>query len=275
MNKRSPIGVFDSGYGGLTVLTEIRKALPEYDYIYFGDNARAPYGNRSFDVVYEFTLEAVRFLFDKGCPLIILACNTASAKALRSIQQNDLPQIDAFKRVLGVIRPSTEETEALTSSNHVGILGTNGTVQSESYIIELKKFAPDIQVVQHACPMWVPLIENNYHESLPGKMFVKEDVERLLAKDPAIDTIILACTHYPILQDYIQELVGPAIKVVAQGPIVAKKLEYYLIAHPDMEMAISKGGDCSYFTTENKDIFNQKASQFLGINIVSEHVILT
>ena len=275
MNTRSPIGVFDSGYGGLTVLTEIRKALPEYDYIYFGDNARAPYGNRSFDVVYEFTLEAVRFLFDKGCPLIILACNTASAKALRSIQQNDLPQIDAFKRVLGVIRPSTEETEALTSSNHVGILGTNGTVQSESYIIELKKFAPDIQVVQHACPMWVPLIENNYHESLPGKMFVKEDVERLLAKDPAIDTIILACTHYPILQDYIQELVGPKIKVVAQGPIVAKKLEYYLIAHPDMEMAISKGGSCAYFTTENKDIFNQKASQFLGIDITSEHVILS
>jgi glutamate racemase len=275
MNTRSPIGVFDSGYGGLTVLTEIRKALPEYDYIYFGDNARAPYGNRSFDVVYEFTLEAVRFLFDKGCPLIILACNTASAKALRSIQQNDLPHIDAFKRVLGVIRPSTEEIEALTSSNHVGILGTNGTVQSESYIIELKKLAPDIQVVQHACPMWVPLIENNCHESLPGKMFVKEDVERLLAKDVAIDTIILACTHYPILQDYIQELVGPKIKVVAQGPIVAKKLEYYLIAHPDMEKAISKEGSCAYFTTENKDIFNQKASQFLGIDIVSEHVILS
>ena len=275
MNSKSPIGVFDSGYGGLTVLTEIRKALPEYDYIYFGDNARAPYGNRSFDVVYEFTLEAVRFLFDNGCPLVILACNTASAKALRSIQQNDLPQIDAFKRVLGVIRPSTEEIEALTSSNHVGILGTNGTIQSESYIIELKKFAPDIQVVQHACPMWVPLIENNCHESLPGKMFVKEDVERLLAKDPAIDTIILACTHYPILQDYIQELVGPKIKVVAQGPIVAKKLDYYLIAHPDMEKAISKEGSCAYFTTENKDIFNQKASQFLGIDIVSEHVILS
>ena len=275
MNSKSPIGVFDSGYGGLTVLAEIRKTLPQYDYIYFGDNARAPYGNRSFDVVYEFTLEAVRFLFDKGCPLVILACNTASAKALRSIQQNDLPQIDAFKRVLGVIRPSTEEIEALTSSNHVGILGTNGTVQSESYIIELKKFAPDIQVVQHACPMWVPLIENNCHESLPGKMFVKEDVERLLAKDPAIDTIILACTHYPILQDYIQELVVPKIKVVAQGPIVAKKLDYYLIAHPDMEKAISKEGSCAYFTTENKDIFNQKASQFLGIDIVSEHVILS
>ncbi|NBR13202.1 MAG: glutamate racemase [Flavobacteriales bacterium] len=275
MNKLSPIGVFDSGYGGLTVLSEIRKALPQYDYIYFGDNARAPYGNRSFDVVYEFTLEAVRFLFDNGCPLVILACNTASAKALRSIQQNDLPQIDAFKRVLGVIRPSTEEIEALTSSNHVGILGTNGTIQSESYVIELKKFAPDIQVVQHACPIWVPLIENNYHESIPGRMFVKEDVERLLAKDADIDTIILACTHYPILKDYIQELVGPKIKVVAQGPIVARKLEFYLVAHPDMENVISHGGTCAYFTTENKDVFNQKASQFLGIDINSEHVILT
>ncbi len=274
MNTKSPIGVFDSGYGGLTVLAEIRKSLLQYDYIYFGDNARAPYGNRSFDVVYEFTLEAVRFLFDKGCPLVVLACNTASAKALRSIQQNDLPQIDAFKRVLGVIRPSTEEIEALTSTNHVGVLGTNGTVQSESYIIELKKLAPNIQVVQHACPMWVPLIENNCHESLPGKMFVKEDVERLLAKDKEIDTIILACTHYPILQDYIQELVGPAIKVVAQGPIVANKLEYYLIAHPEMEKAISKEGTCAFFTTENKDVFNQKAAQFLGIDIVSEHVIL-
>jgi glutamate racemase len=177
--------------------------------------------------------------------------------------------------VLGVIRPSTEEIEALTSSNHVGVLGTNGTIQSESYVIELKKFAPDIQVVQHACPIWVPLIENNYHESIPGRMFVKDDVERLLAKDADIDTIILACTHYPILKDYIQELVGPKIKVVAQGPIVAKKLEFYLVAHPDMENVISQGGTCAYFTTENKDVFNQKASQFLGIEIVSEHVILT
>lgn len=269
----NPIGVFDSGYGGLTVLNEIRKQLPQYDYVYLGDNARAPYGNRSFDVVYEFTLEAVKFLFDQGCPLVILACNTASAKALRTIQQNDLPLIDSFKRVLGVIRPSTEEIESLTSSNHVGILGTNGTVQSGSYIIELQKFAPDIQIVQHACPMWVPLIENNSHESIPGKMFVKEDVERLLAMDTAIDTIILACTHYPILQDYIQELVGSTIKVIAQGPIVAKKLETYLVVHPEMEKALSKHGTCRYLTTENTAIFNQKATQFLNQEIESEHIL--
>lgn len=269
----NPIGVFDSGYGGLTVLNEIRKQLPQYDYVYLGDNARAPYGNRSFDVVYEFTLEAVKFLFDQGCPLVILACNTASAKALRTIQQNDLPLIDSFKRVLGVIRPSTEEIESLTSSNHVGILGTIGTVQSGSYIIELQKFAPDIQIVQHACPMWVPLIENNSHESIPGKMFVKEDVERLLAMDTAIDTIILACTHYPILQEYIQELVGPKIKVIAQGPIVTKKLETYLVVHPEMEKALSKNGTCRYLTTENTAIFNQKATQFLNQVIESEHIV--
>lgn len=269
----NPIGVFDSGYGGLTVLSDMRKQLPQYDYIYLGDNARSPYGNRSFDVVYEFTLEAVKFLFDQGCPLVILACNTASAKALRTIQQNDLPLIDSFKRVLGVIRPSTEEIESLTSSNHVGILGTNGTVQSHSYIIELQKFAPAIQIVQHACPMWVPLIENNSHESIPGKMFVKEDVERLLAMDKAIDTIILACTHYPILQEYIQELVGPTIKVIAQGPIVAKKLETYLVVHPEMEKALSKNGTCRYLTTENTSVFDQKTTQFIGTKIVSEHVL--
>jgi len=274
MNKYNPIGVFDSGYGGLTVLAEIRKKLPLYDYIYFGDNARAPYGNRSFDVVYEFTLEAVNFLFDKGCPLVILACNTASAKALRTIQQNDLPKIDSFKRVLGVIRPSSEEIESLTKSKHVGILGTNGTIQSQSYLIELKKFAPNIVVQQLACPMWVPLIENNAHDSIPGKMFVKEDVERLLAMDEAIDTIILACTHYPILQEYIQELVGSKIKVIAQGPIVAKKLENYLFVHPEMENAISKNGTCNYLTTENKHVFNEKASQFLGYTIESENVVL-
>jgi glutamate racemase len=273
MNNKSPIGVFDSGYGGLTVLSEIRKLLPNYDYLYLGDNARAPYGNRSFDVVYEFTLEAVNYLFSQGCPLVILACNTASAKALRTIQQNDLPRINSFKRVLGVIRPSTEEIASLTTSKHVGILGTNGTIQSESYVIELKKFAPEIQIVQHACPMWVPLIENNSHETIPGKMFVKEDVERLLAKDAAIDTIILACTHYPILQDYIQELVGSKIKVIAQGPIVAEKLETYLFVHPEMEKALSKNGTCRYLTTENTSVFDEKAAQFIGTAIVSEHVL--
>lgn len=273
MNTKSPIGVFDSGYGGLTVLSEMRKHLPEYDYLYLGDNARAPYGNRSFDVVYEFTLEAVNYLFDQGCPLVILACNTASAKALRTIQQNDLPLIDSFKRVLGVIRPSTEEIESLTTSNHVGILGTNGTIQSQSYVIELKKFAPEIQIVQHACPMWVPLIENNSHETIAGKMFIKDDVQQLLAKDEKIDTIILACTHYPILQEYIQELVGPKIKVVAQGPIVAQKLASYFIVHPEMERALSKNGTCRYLTTENTHVFDEKATQFIGTKIVSEHVL--
>jgi len=272
MNNKSPIGVFDSGYGGLTVLSEILKRLPQYDYIYFGDNGRAPYGNRSFDVVYKFTLEAVNFLFSQGCELVILACNTASAKALRTIQQNDLPQMDNAKRVLGVIRASTEEIESLTTSNHVGILGTNGTIQSNSYVIELKKFAPNIQIIQHACPLWVPLIENNSHDSIPGKMFVKEDVERLLIQDDKIDTIILACTHYPILQEYIQELVGPKIKVVAQGPIVAKKLETYLSVHAEIETRISKNGTCKFFTSENKDVFNSKANQFMNLSIDSEHV---
>lgn len=270
----NPIGVFDSGYGGLTVLNEIRKQLPQYDYVYLGDNARAPYGNRSFDVVYEFTLEAVKFLFEQGCPLVILACNTASAKALRTIQQNDLPLIDSFKRVLGVIRPSTEEIKSLTNSNHVGILGTNGTVQSGSYIIELQKFAPEIHIVQHACPMWVPLIENNSHKSKAGKMFIKEDVEHLIGMDDLIDTIILACTHYPILQDYIQELVGPKIKVIAQGPIVAEKLENYLVVHPAMEKVLSKNGSCQYLTTENTAIFNQNARQFLNQEIESKHVLI-
>ncbi len=200
MNKKVPIGVFDSGYGGLTVLKEIVKRLPQYDYIYLGDNARAPYGNRSYDVVYQYTLEAVHELFSRGCELVILACNTASAKALRSIQQNDLPGMDSTKRVLGVIRPSTEVIGDLTSSGHVGILGTEGTVKSESYILELAKYAPSVKVVQHACPMWVPLIENDRHESEAGRRFIEEDVNALMAKDSDIDVIVLACTHYPILK---------------------------------------------------------------------------
>ena len=273
MQRLGPIGVFDSGYGGLTVLAELRAQLPQHDFLYFGDNARAPYGDRSFDVVYEFTLEAVKFLFDQGCPLVILACNTASAKALRTIQQKDLPLLAPNNRVLGVIRPSTEVLGECTKSGHVGILGTVGTINSGSYPIELAKFSPHVEVHQHACPMWVPLIENNSHESIPGKMFVKEDVERLLAMDTAIDTIILACTHYPILQDYIQELVGPTIKVIAQGPIVAKKLETYLVVHPEMEKALSKHGTCRYLTTENTAIFNQKATQFLNQEIESEHIL--
>lgn len=272
MFDKAPIGVFDSGYGGLTVLSEIKKRLPQYDYIYLGDNARAPYGNRSFDVVYNFTLEAVNFLFDKGCQLIVIACNTASAKALRSIQQNDLPGISLHKRVLGVIRPSTEEIGALTTTKHVGVLGTAGTVQSESYVIELRKFAPDIHVSQHACPMWVPLIENDRYESIPGKMFIEEDVKSLMNKDPLIDTIILACTHYPVIKEQIEEILGPNINVIAQGPIVAEKLAEYLQRHKNMEKSLTKGGTIQYFTTENQLIFDQKASKFLGNDICSEHV---
>ena len=272
MFSNAPIGVFDSGYGGLTVLSEIKNRLPQFDYIYLGDNARAPYGNRSFDVVYEFTLEAVKFLFDKGCPLVIIACNTASAKALRSIQQNDLPTISHDKRVLGVIRPSTEEIGTLTRSKHVGVLGTTGTIQSESYLIELQKFAPEIKVTQHACPMWVPLIENDRHNSFAGKLFIEEDVQALLQKDPNIDTVILACTHYPVIKQQIEEILGPKVQVIAQGPIVAEKLADYLLRHHHMENKLSKKGTVHYYTTENSQLFNQKASQFIGEQIVSEHV---
>ena len=272
MLETSPIGVFDSGYGGLTVLNEIKKLLPEYDFIYLGDNARAPYGNRSYDVVYNFTLEAVNFLFSKGAPLVIIACNTASAKALRSIQQNDLPTISPENRVLGVIRPSTEEIGALTQTKHVGILGTTGTIQSKSYEIELKKFAPDITVTQHACPMWVPLIENNRHSSIAGKLFIEEDVRALIDKDAQIDTIVLACTHYPVIKSQIEEILGNTIKVVSQGPIVAYKLTDYLNRHPEIENRLSKNKTTRYFTTENNQIFDQKASQFLDEEIRSEHV---
>jgi glutamate racemase len=272
MLETSPIGVFDSGYGGLTVLNEIKKLLPEYDFIYLGDNARAPYGNRSYDVVYNFTLEAVNFLFSKGAPLVIIACNTASAKALRSIQQNDLPTISPENRVLGVIRPSTEEIGALTQTKHVGILGTTGTIQSKSYEIELKKFAPDITVTQHACPMWVPLIENNRHNSIAGKLFIEEDVRALIDKDAQIDTIVLACTHYPVIKLQIEEILGNTIKVVSQGPIVAYKLTDYLNRHPEIENRLSKNKTTRYFTTENNQIFDQKASQFLDEEIRSEHV---
>jgi glutamate racemase len=271
MNKRAPIGIFDSGYGGLTVFDEVQRALPEFDYVYFGDNARAPYGNRSFDVVYEYTLEAVQFLFDQGCPLVILACNTASAKALRTIQQQDLPKIAPQKRVLGVIRPSTEEIGFLSKSRHVGILGTTGTVQSESYLIELKKFAPDISVSQHACPMWVPLIENEKHHHPAGIHFIEEDVRALLKNDPLIDTIVLACTHYPVIEEKIQQIAGKHIRVVSQGPIVAKKLSEYLLAHPEMDEKLSKSGQRAFFTSESAALFNEKAERFLGYPVSAEH----
>ena len=270
----SPIGIFDSGYGGLTILSDIQKRLPQYDFLYLGDNARAPYGTRSFDVVYEFTIEAVEELFSRGCELVILACNTASAKALRTIQQNDLPLIAPNKRVLGVIRPSTEIIGEFSKTNHVGILATEGTVKSDSYPIEIKKFSPNTIVTQLACSMWVPLIENSRHTSIAGQLFIKEDVEKLISNDPEIDVIILGCTHYPILKSFIESIIPSNIKVIAQGPIIAEKLENYLERHPELEAKCSKSGQVSFLTTENSDDFDKKASLFLGAQIKSQHIKL-
>ena len=272
MKESSPIGIFDSGYGGLTILSEIRKKLPEYDFLYLGDNARAPYGNRSFDIVYEYTLEAVKLLFSRGCHLVILACNTASAKALRTIQQQDLPLLDSNKRVLGVIRPSTEEIGLLTKTKHVGVLATEGTVQSQSYILELQKFAPEIVVNQLACPLWVPLIENNKHFSEAGKNILSEDVSSLLAKDPKIDAIILGCTHYPLVQEYLESIVSKEIKLVSQGEIVAKKLEQYLLNHPEIAVKCSKNSIVQYLTTEDSKVFDENAARFLRVDIHSETI---
>ena len=272
--KKSPIGVFDSGYGGLTILSSLREHMPQYDFIYFGDNARAPYGNRSFDVVYAYTLAAVEFLFSKGCNLIIIACNTSSAKALRTIQQNDLHRFGPNKRVLGVIRPSTEKIGDLTKTNCVGILGTLGTINSSSYPIELAKLAPHITVEQHACPLWVPLIENNSFDSVAGKLIIEEDVTALMHKNKNIDTIILACTHYPVVQTYIQSLVGDHCQVIAQGPIVAEKLQEYLARHPWMQEQISTSDQVTYFTSENKLIFDQTASIFLNQEVNSSHITI-
>jgi glutamate racemase len=269
-----PIGVFDSGYGGLTVLNDIRKRLPQYDYLYLGDNARAPYGTRSFDVVYAYTLQAVEELFNRGCQLVILACNTASAKALRTIQQNDLPRIAPDKRVLGVIRPSAERIGELSSTGHIGILATEGTVRSNSYVLELEKFAPHIHVNQHACPMWVPLIENDMHNSIPGKMFLKQDFDQLIEQDDLIDTVLLGCTHYPIVKSYLEEISGRGIQIIAQGEIVAEKLEDYLKRHPEIEQQCSKAGKVHFLTSENVQTFDANAMKFTGLNVCSEHVNL-
>jgi len=272
--KKVPIGVFDSGYGGLTVLSELLEKLPSYDYIYFGDNARAPYGNRSFDVVYSYTLEAVEFLFSQGCELVIIACNTASAKALRTIQQKDLVRFGNQKRVLGVIRPCTEYIGSVTSTNYVGLLATQGTVNSNSYSIELKKFAPKVTLVQHACPMWVSLIENNMHNTDAGKMIIKADISTLLSQNKAIDTLVLACTHYPVIQSYIEEIAGKEIHVLAQGPLVSDKLIDYLSRHTELDNTLSKDGTVVYFTTENSDFFDEAASKFMKRNIRSSHITL-
>ncbi len=272
MHKKGPIGVFDSGYGGLTVLKDIIAHLPQYDFIYLGDNARAPYGTRSFEVVYEYTLQAVNELFSRGCELVILACNTASAKALRSIQQNDLPKIDSQKRVLGVIRPSAEVIGQWTTTGHIGILATEGTVRSESYPLELQKFAADCVVVQHACPMWVSIIENDQQNTEAGKLFIKTDIEKLLLKDSEIDVIVLGCTHYPLIEDYILSLVPSSVKVVSQGGIVAEKLAEYLHRHPSMEKLCSKNAKIQFLTSENTKVFNLNASKFLGSEVYSEQI---
>jgi len=271
-----PIGVFDSGYGGLTILKEFLNDLPGYDFIYLGDNARSPYGSRSFEVVYEYTLQAVKKLFEMGCPLVILACNTASAKALRNIQQNDLPGIDPDRRVLGVIRPAVESISDFTRNGHVGILGTVGTVLSNSYPIELGKWAADkvVKTTQEACPIWVPLVENNELDSPGTDYFVAKNIRNLLATDPEIDSIILGCTHYPLLLPVIRKFVPEGIQLLEQGKIVSTKLVEYLNRHPEMNQKCSKNGKVKYYTTENKEVFEKNAAQFIGRKIKSEKIVL-
>ena len=270
-----PIGIFDSGYGGLTVLKEIVKDLPKYDYVYLGDNARTPYGTRSFDVVYEYTLEAVSKLFEMGCHLVILACNTASAKALRTIQQKDLPRIAPNKRVLGVIRPSVEAAGEITRNGHVGVLGTNGTVASESYPIELEKWSEGKvrKTTQVACPMWVPIVENNEIGSDGANYFIRKNLNQLFAKDAEIDSLILGCTHYPLLVDSIKDyLPNSDIEIIEQGKIVSDKLADYLNRHPEIELECSKGRTVDYYTTESPAIFQSRAELFMGHQVKVENI---
>lgn len=269
-----PIGVFDSGYGGLTILSKIKNLLPEYDYIYLGDNARTPYGTRSFDVVYQFTRQAVMKLFEMGCHLVILACNTASAKALRSIQMNDLPGIDPRRRVLGVIRPTVECIGEITRSRHIGILGTNGTIKSESYPLEIHKLFPDITVSGEACPMWVPLVENNEAGSLGADYFVQKHIDNLMYKDHRIDTIILGCTHYPLLQHKIERFSPEGVQIISQGEYVASSLKDYLHRHPEMDEMCTKGGSRLYCTTEAEEIFSESASIFLHEKVDVQRISL-
>ena len=302
------IGIFDSGYGGLTILEAIRRELPQYDYLYLGDNARAPYGTHSFDVIYRYTLQAVKYLFSQDCALVILACNTASAKALRTIQQKDLPEINhkfekivpkgkeiinpksSKRNVLGVIRPTVEAVPAVTKTGHVGILATPATVSSESYVLELQKLSNDLVITQQACPLWVPLIENGEHEGPGAKYFVGKYLREILAKDPLIDTLVLGCTHYPLLKkeidhwlSYHQEIEesefpipinSPQIQTIAQGELEAASLKEYLQRHPEYESQLSQGGSCRYLTTENADRFSQSASLFLSAPVSAEHIDL-
>ena len=269
-----PIGIFDSGYGGLTILKHIRNVMPEYDFMYLGDNARTPYGTRSFQVVYEFTLQCVTKLFEMGCPLVILACNTASAKALRTIQQIDLPRLDATRRVLGIIRPTVESIGEMTQTRHIGLLATPGTVKSLSYPLEINKLYPDITVTGESCPIWVPLVETGESQSDGADYFVKYHIDRLLAKDDMIDTIILGCTHYPLLLDKIRKYVPEGIKIVSQGDYVAASLRDYMQRHPEMDSRCTKEGTCRYYTTEAVETFLPNASIFLNTSVDAESVSL-
>lgn len=269
-----PIGIFDSGYGGLTVMKEILQKLPDYDYIYLGDNARAPYGNRSFETVYRYTLQCVQWFFRQGCPLVVLACNTASAKALRTIQQNDLPHLDPGNRVLGVIRPTTEIIGDYSLSNKIGVLATNGTVQSESYRIEIEKFFPGITVYQQACPMWVPLIENNEHLDPGADYFVQKYLQQILDQDADMDVLLLACTHYPLLQDKITQFLPAGITVVSQGRIVANSLADYLVRHPEIASRCSRHGQRIFYTTDSTEDFDRHATIFFGQPLQSNHLEL-
>lgn len=272
--ESGPIGIFDSGYGGLTIYQEIVRQLPQYDYIYLGDNARVPYGNRSFEVINEYTKDAIEFLFEKGCRLVILACNTASAKALRSYQQIHLPKVKGLHKVLGVIRPTTEIIGSLSTTKKIGVFATQGTVSSGSYEIEIKKFTPEAEVFQQACPLWVPLIENQETDSDGARYFVKKYVDELMAKSDQIDSIILGCTHFPLLKDLIEEYLPPGVQVYEQGQFVAESLTNYLVRHPEVEERCSKNGNQQFLTTETAENFDQQATLFLGHPVVSQKVHL-
>lgn len=269
-----PIGIFDSGYGGLTIYSEIHRLMPEYDYLYVGDNARAPYGTRSFDVVYDFTRQAVNYLFQSGCHLVILACNTASAKALRNIQQLDLPALDSRRRVLGIIRPTVECIGDITNSRHVGVLATEGTIKSMSYPLEIRKLFPDIKVTGEACPMWASLVEANEHQNPGADYFIERDINLLLNKDPLIDTIILGCTHYPLLLEKIKKFVPSGVEVVTQGTAVAHSLRNYLDRHTEMDALCTKGGHSVFCTTEADDRFREQASRFLNFPVRANKITL-
>lgn len=273
-NGSAPIGIFDSGYGGLTVMKDIVQQLPQYDYLYLGDNARSPYGSRSFETIYHYTLECVKYLFSQDCHLIILACNTASAKALRNIQQNDLPSLAPNRRVLGVIRPTAEVIGTYSKSGHVGVLGTSGTISSESYVIEIQNQFPELEVYQEACPMWVPLVENQEYASEGADYFVKQHIENILAQSPKIDTLLLACTHYPLLLDKIKTFAPDDITILSQGDIVANSLADYLQRHPEIADNCSKGGTRRFLTTDSTEDFNAHANFFWGEKINSEFIHL-